>query len=423
MKQPHKNHAFSPLVKLNGSVYSKPFANSFCLGASMFQKLSASFFYRKNLFIQFALLMTIFSFVGCDKSASQTPAPLEQTIANVKIAPPLMQEITEIDEYTGHIEAVNNVEIRARISGHLEKVNFTAGSKVKKGDLLFEIDPKPFQAQLNYANAELERAQTKYELAKNDFDRAENLLKEKAISLEEHDARAKNLRETQAAMLSADANVYTAKLNLDYTQIKAPISGRISRELVTVGNLVNPNGASTLLTTIISTNPVYVYVDADEKSILKYRRATKQADLKGMPVDLALADETEFVHHGKIDYLAPNEDRATGTVALRGVFENPDELLSAGFFAKMRVKGANYNAILLPENVIGFDQSRRFVWVIDEKNQVQYRPVTLGQAQGKFRVIKDGISPQDLVVIEGGQRLKAGVTVNSERISLEGGQS
>ena len=423
MKQPHKNHAFSPLVKLNGSVYSKPSANSFCLGASMFQKLSASFFYRKNLFIQFALLMTIFSFVGCDKSASQTPAPLEQTIANVKIAPPLMQEITEIDEYTGHIEAVNNVEIRARISGHLEKIHFTAGGKVKKGDLLFEIDPKPFQAQLNYANAELERAKTKYELAKNDFDRAENLLKEKAISAEEHDARAKNLRETQAAMFSAEANVYTAKLNLDYTQIKAPISGRISRELVTVGNLVNPNGVSTLLTTIISTNPVYVYVDADEKSILKYRRATKQADLKGMPVDSAIADETDFVHHGKIDYLAPNEDRATGTITLRGVFENPDELLSAGFFAKMRVKSANYSALLVPENVIGFDQSRRFVWVIDEKNQVQYRPVTLGQAQGKFRVIKDGISPQDLVVIEGGQRLKAGATVNPERISLEGGQS
>jgi len=386
----------------------------------MFQTLSASFFYRKNLFIQFALLITIFSFIGCDKSASQTPAPLEQTIPNVKIAPPLMQEITEIDEYTGHIEAVNNVEIRARISGHLEKIHFNAGSKVKKGDLLFEIDPKPFQAQLNYANAELERAKTKYELAKNDFDRAENLLKEKAISAEEHDARAKNLRETQAAMLSAEANVYTAKLDLDYTQIKAPISGRISRELVTVGNLVNPNGASTLLTTIISTNPVYVYVDADEKSILKYRRATKQADLKGMPVDLAIADETDFVHHGKIDYLAPNEDRATGTITLRGVFENPDELLSAGFFAKMRVKSANYSALLVPENVIGFDQSRRFVWVIDEKNQVQYRPVTLGQVQGKFRVIKDGISPQDLVVIEGGQRLKAGTTVNPEPIVLEG---
>lgn len=423
MKKPHKYHAFSRLVKLNGSVYSKPSANYFFLGASMFQKLSASFCYRTNLFMQFVLLITIFSFVGCDKSKSQTPMPPEQTNPNVKIGSPLMQEIIEIDEYTGHIEAVNNVEIRARISGHLEKIHFNAGSKVKKGDLLFEIDPKPFQAQLNYANAELERAKTKYELAKNDFDRAENLLKEKAISLEEHDARAKNLREAQAAILSAEANVYTAKLNLDYTQIKAPINGRISRELVTVGNLVNPNGTATLLTTIISTNPVYVYVDADEKSILKYRRATKQSDLKGMEVDLAIADETEFVHHGKIDYLAPNEDRATGTITLRGVFENPDELLSAGFFAKMRVKGAKTSAMLLPENVIGFDQSRRFVWIINSQNQVEYRNVTLGQTQGNLRVIKDGISPQDLVVIEGGQRLKAGSSVNAEQISLEGGKS
>lgn len=389
----------------------------------MFQKLSASFFYRQNVFVKFALLMMIFAVVSCDKSTSQTPSAPAQPIPNVKIAPPLMREITEIDEYTGHIEAVNNVEIRARISGHLEKIHFTAGGKVKKGDLLFVIDPKPFQAQLNYANAELERAKIKYELARNDFDRAENLLAAKAISTEEHDARAKNLRETQAAMLSAEANVYTAKLNLDYTQIKAPISGRISRELVTVGNLVNPNGTSTLLTTIISTNPVYVYVDADEKSILKYRRATKQSDLKDMPVDLAIADETDFVHHGKIDYLAPNEDRATGTISLRGVFENPDELLSAGFFAKMRVKGANYSAMLLPENVIGFDQSQRFVWVINAQNQVEYRNVKLGQSEGNLRVIKEGITPQDLVVIEGGQRLKAGATVNSERISLEGKKS
>lgn len=389
----------------------------------MFQKVSTPFFYRKDLFIPFIMLIIMLSFVGCDKSESQILTPPAQTIPNVKIASPLTQDITEIDEYTGHIEAVNNVEIRARISGYLEKVNFNAGEKVKKGDLLFEIDKKPFQAQLNYANAELERTKTKHELAKNDFQRAENLLQEKAISLEEHDARAKNLRETQAAMLSTQANVYTAKLNLEYTQIKAPINGRISRELVTVGNLVNPNGSSTLLTTIVSTNPVYMYVDVDEKSILKYRRATKQADLKGMPVDLAIADETEFVHHGKIDYLAPNEDRAMGTVALRGVFENPDELLSAGFFAKMRVKGANYNAVLLPENIIGFDQSRRFVWIVDEKNQVQYRNVTLGQNEGSLRVIKEGISSQDLVIIEGGQRLKAGTTVNPERISLDGKKS
>lgn len=377
-------------------------------------------FFNFSVRFNAVVLMISFALMSCSKSddapLSATPV---QTIANVKIALPLVQEITESDEYTGHIEAVNSVEIRARVSGYLEKVNFVAGSKVKKGDLLFSIDSKPFQAQLNYANAELERAKSKHELAKNDFQRAENLLAAKAISTEEHDARSKALRETQAAMASAEANVYSAKLNVDYTQIKAPISGRISRELVTVGNLVNPNGGnSTLLTTIVSTNPVYVYVDADEKSILKYRRHLHKADLNGMPVDLAIADESTFSHHGKIDYLSPNEDRASGTVTLRGVFENPDELLSAGFFAKLRVQGATSSAMLLPENAIAFDQSQRFVWVVNAENKIEYRKVILGQAYGNFRVIKDGLTPQDFIVIEGGQRLKVGASVHAEKVTL-----
>lgn len=369
--------------------------------------------------VKLVVLMISLALMSCSKSNDTSSTTPPKAILNVKIASPLVQEITESDEYTGHIEAINSVEIRARVSGYLEKVNFVAGSKVKKGDLLFVIDSKPFQAQLNYANAELERAKSKHELAKNDFQRAENLLAAKAISTEEHDARSKSLRETQAAMASAEANVYSAKLNVEYTQIKAPISGRISRELVTEGNLVNPNGGnSTLLTTIVSTNPVYVYVDADEKSILKYRRHSQQADLNGMSVELAIADETNFSHHGKIDYLAPSEDRASGTVTLRGVFDNPDELLSAGFFAKMRVQGATSSAMLLPESVIAFDQSQRFVWVVTAENKVEYRKVSLGQSYGNFRVIKGGLTQQDLVVIEGGQNLVAGVGVNAEKITL-----
>ena len=314
------------------------------------------------------------------------------------------------------------VEVRARVSGYLDKVSFKAGDRVKKGELLFLIDPKPFTAQLNYAEAELERAKSKHELAKNDMSRAERLFRAKAISAEEHDARSKALRETFGAVQSAQANVYTAKLNLEYTKISSPINGRIGRELITAGNLVNAD--ATLLTFIVSTDPVYVYVDADERSVLKYRRQAKQEGHRSLgdeqtPVELAVADESGFPHQGHIDYIAPREDAATGTLSLRGVFANPDELLSAGFFARVRVRGnIPYPAILLPDRAIGTDQAQRFVWVVNQDNQVEYRHVELGAHIGQSRVIVRGLKTDEWAVIEGIQKLKPGIKVKPERISL-----
>jgi multidrug efflux system membrane fusion protein len=356
---------------------------------------------------------------GCGESSSTPAAPAP---VNVKIAQALSKETTEWDEYTGRVEAVNAVDIRARVGGYLDKVNFVAGAKVKKGDLLFQIDPKPLKAQLNYAVAELERAKTKRELAKNDLSRAENLFKAKAISAEEYDMRNKGLREAAAAVESSEANVNTAKLNLEYTEIRAPIAGRVGRELITAGNLVSAD--STLLTNIVSTDPVYVYVDADEQSVLKYRRHAQQhgkgsADLKGTPVELAVADESGFPHQGQLDYIAPREDAATGTLSLRGVFANPDELLSPGFFARLRVQAsASYPAMLLPDRAIATDQAQRFVWVINQDNQAEYRQVTPGSRIGDMRVIRSGLQAGDWVVVEGLQKLKPGAKVNPERISL-----
>ena len=340
--------------------------------------------------------------------------------ASVKIAQPLAQDVTEWDEYTGRIEAVSSVDVRARVSGYLEKVNFKAGAMVKKGDLLFLIDPKPFTAQLNYAEAELERAKAKQELAKNDRLRAENLFRGKAISEEEYDARSKGLREAVAAVNSAEANVYTARLNLDFTKIRAPIDGQIGRELITEGNLVSGGGGdATRLTFIVSTDPVYVYVDADERSVLKYRRQSNNIGAGKTPAQLAVADETDFPHQGTLDYISPREDSATGTVTLRGVFANPDGLLSPGFFARMRVRGsAPYPAILVPDRAIATDQAQRFVWVVNQDNQVEYRKVVLGAPIGQSRVIKEGLKAGEWVVIEGLQKLKPGLKVNPERISL-----
>lgn len=361
------------------------------------------------------------SMSGCGESASTPAAPPP---VNVKIAQALSRETTEWDEYTGHVEAVNAVDIRARVGGYLDKVNFVAGAKVKKGDLLFQIDPKPLKAQLNYAVAELERAKTKRELAKNDLSRAENLFKAKAISAEEYDMRDKGLREAAAAVESAAANVNTAKLNLEYTEIRAPIDGRVGRELITAGNLVNAD--TTLLTNIVSTDPVYVYVDADEHSVLKYRRHAQQhgkgsADLTGTPVALAVADESDFPHQGQLDYIAPREDAGTGTLTLRGIFPNPDELLSPGFFARLRVQAsASYPALLLPDRAIATDQAQRFVWVINQDNQAEYRQVTPGSRIGDMRVIRSGLQAGDWVVVEGLQKLKPGAKVNPERISLAG---
>jgi multidrug efflux system membrane fusion protein len=371
------------------------------------------------------LTIALAAMIGC--GSHDDAAPKQGPLPNVKIAQPLAQEVTEWDEYTGRIEAVNSVDVRARVSGYLEKVNFKAGDKVHKGDLLFVIDPKPFAAQLNYAEAELERAKSRHELAKNDLARAERLFRAKAISEEEHDARSKGLREAVAAVQSAQANVNTARLNLEFTQVHSPIDGRIGRELITAGNLVNGGGGdATLLTFIVSTDPVYVYVDADERSALKYRRQAQQEGRGSLedektPVQLAVADEVDFPHQGHLDYVSPREDTATGTVTLRGVFPNPDELLSPGFFARMRVRGsAPYPAILMPDRAIGTDQAQRFVWVVNQDNQVEYRQVELGAHIGQFRVIAKGLKPEEWTVIEGIQKLKPGAKVNPERISLTG---
>lgn len=363
---------------------------------------------------------------GCsppaDPSAAALPPP------SVKTAQPLPREVMTWDEFPGRIEAVESVDVRARVDGYLEKVNFKAGDRVKKGDLLFTIDPRPFKALLSHAQAELEQAKARLELAKNNLARAQRMYKAKAISEEEYDARSKGLAEAAAAVQSAEANVYSARLNLEFTEVRAPIAGKVGRELITAGNLVKGGGAdATLLTFIVSTDPVYVYVDVDERSALKYRRLARQACIPQqpevpqgcMPAEMALVDESGFPHRGRIEYESPRLTPSTGTLTLRGVFPNPDGLLSPGLFARLRVPGsAPFKALLLPDRAVATDLAQKFVWVVGNDNQVERRPVALGPLIDGLRVIAEGLKPEEWVVIEGIQKLRPGIPVNPEKTTV-----
>ncbi len=357
---------------------------------------------------------------ACNNASTPTnTAPPAPPPPKVKITQAVTQDVTEWDDFTGRIAAVESVDVKARVSGYLDNVSFSAGSMVHKGDVLFQIDARPYQAQLDYAQAELGRAQTKQQLAQNDFMRAERLFQAKAISAEEHDARSKGLQETSAAVKSAQANVAIARLNVDYTTLRSPIDGRIDREFITVGNMVNANDS--LLTQITKIDPVYVYIPADERSVLKYQRylASSKTQTAAIPVRLALSDEQSFTHLGHLDFIAPNADANTGTVSLRAVFPNRDGLLQPGFFARVQIQATpTYSALLIPERAIASDQAQRFVWVVDDKQQVSYRKVELGARINGLRVIRAGLNANDWLVYEGLPRLKPGLTVDAERLPV-----
>jgi multidrug efflux system membrane fusion protein len=362
---------------------------------------------------------------SCNTStADSQPPPSPPT---VKIAQPIRQTITQWDEYTGRIEAVNLVELRARVSGYLEKVQFKAGDHVKKGDLLFVLDNKPYKAQLNVANAELEKNKTKRDLAKNELERAQHLIKANAISTEEFDNHNHAFREAVAAVDAAEANVVMAKINLDYCEIKAPISGRITQETLTEGNLINTS-EKTPLATIMSTDPIYMYAHVDEQAILKYRRHAMQkgnlfGDIKGMPVTLKLSGEQDFTHQGHIDYISPQEDITTSTITVRSIFNNPDEFMNPGYFARIRIQSETpYDALLLPDRAIGTDQAQHFVWVVKEDNQVEYRQVTIGTHAQNLRIITDGIADDEWIIVDGLMKVKPNIKVNPERMAINTAQ-
>lgn len=355
--------------------------------------------------------------------------PVAAMLPQVTVAAAISRKVTGFDEFTGRFEAVQRVEVRPRVSGYISSVNFTDGDEVKKGDVLFVIDPRPYAAERDKARAQLAQARSQLVLAKSERERATKLLGQHAISQEEFDTRTAGSEEAQANVEAAQAALDAAALNLEFTRVTAPISGRISRALVTSGNFV-ANG-QTLLTTLVSLDPIYVTFDGDEQAYLKYLKAAHVSahsaarevgnTATGSPVHVGLADENGFPHQGAMVFVDNALDPATGTIRSRALLDNHERLFTPGLFARIRLMdSAQHDAVLVNDSAIGTDQTVRYVLVVAAGNKVEYRPVQLGPVIDGLRVVQSGLSPGEVIVVNGLQRVRPGAQVQAQRVAMGG---
>lgn len=343
-------------------------------------------------------------------AAAVAPAP-QVTTAEVAV-----RELREWADFTGRLEAVDSVEIRARVGGYVESVNFAEGGRVERGDLLFQIDPRPFKAEVDRLTAERERAKAERELAHSYSDRGERLLARNATSREEYEQVAADASVAEAKLAAVQAALEVAQLNLSFTHVTAPIAGRVSRKIVTAGNLVD---SSTLLTTLVSDDRVYVYFDVDEHAYLQHVSARGAA---GEPVEayVGLINEDGYPHAATLDFVDNQVDPAHGTIRARAVLDNADGRFTPGLFARLKlVSPQHYRAALVDDRAIGTDLGRKFVFVVDDKNVVQYRPIETGRAVEGLRVVKSGLDSGDVVIVNGLQRVRPGVTVAPTQVAME----
>jgi len=366
-----------------------------------------------------AALLATATLAACASPAAQSgppPAPA------VTAAHALARDVTEWNEYTGRLEAVHQVDVRPRVSGLLSSVHFTEGAVVRRGDVLFEIDPRPFQAEVDRLRAELARSRAGLSRTQAERDRAQRLAAEKAISAEEHDRRSSSAAEAEAQVSAVEAALRAADLNLEFTRVVAPISGRVGRAIVTEGNIVSSGpGEATLLATLVSLDPIYASFEVDEQSFLAFSRArpgtragaTAAATGWGS-IGMALAGEQEFPREGRLQFLDNQLDAATGTIRVRAVFANADGALTPGLFVRLRMSGGrSYPGVLVQDQAIGTDLDKRFVYVVGSDKTVAYRPVTLGPLVDGLRVVRSGLEPKDVVLVNGLQRVRPGATVDA----------
>ena len=340
----------------------------------------------------------------------------------VQAAKVISKAVTEFDEFTGRFEAVERVEVRPRVSGYVTATRFAQGHEVRKGDILYVIDARPYQATLKHAQAELTRAKTQLALAKSEGERAARLVAARAISQEEFDARTSVNEQAAANLQAAEAAVESAALDLSFTEVRSPISGLVGRAEITAGNLVA--AGQTLLTTVVSIDPIYVSFDGDEQVYLKNVGMELRGELKSQrnannPIWAGLADEQGHPHEGVMVFLDNELDPTTGTIHARGLFKNPDRRFTPGMFARVKLVGsAKYDALLINDSAVGTDQSVKFVLRIGADNKIEYTPVKLGPLIDGLRVVREGLKMDDVIVVKGLQQVRPGMPVTPQLVAM-----
>lgn len=375
---------------------------------------------RVRTFLVSSVAALVLAACGNSEMTVQASAPAAPQIS---VAQVVHERITEWDEFTGRLQAPETVNLVPRVSGYIEQIHFSEGALVKKGDLLVRIDPRPFAAEVTRLKAELQSAQSAADLAENDFNRAEKLSTARAISAELLDSRLARKQQTAATVASVKAALERAVLDLSYTRIIAPISGRVSYAMVTTGNYVTAGQSH--LTTLVSTEKMYAYFDVDEQSYLKYARLTeagKRADTRDAtanPVYMALADKASFNHIGSIDFVDNSINQQTGTIRIRASFSNEDNKLLPGLFARIRLVGSDsYEGVLIDEKAIGTDLNNKYVLVVNSENKLEYRAVTLGEKVNGLRIVRAGLNATDRIVVNGLQRVMPSMQIEPKMVEM-----
>ena len=355
---------------------------------------------------------------GDDTANEQQMQAAQQQGVPVDVAPVIAQRITEWDSFTGRLESPKTVSLRPRVSGYIDMVAFEEGEYVEQGDTLFLIDNRQFKAEVDRLQAQLDAAKSRLALAKQDLQRAEGLRQSQSISKEILDTRTSEVEQANASVSQTEAALELARLNRGFARVEAPISGRVSRANITEGNYVT--AGQTILTSIVSMDRLYAYFDIDETTWLNYQKAQQRSDaVAAQPVAMRLANESDYEHWGKINFVDNQVNSSTGTLRVRAVFDNQNHALLPGLFAHLKLAGGQaHEGILVAEKAIGTDLSNKYVLVLNQENKVEYRAIKMGDKVGSMRIIKDGLKPQDTIVVNGLQRVRPGALVAPNKVSM-----